>query len=76
VLDSAGVQIGVVTSGGFGPTFNGPIAMGYVAAASAKPGTPVNLTVRDKRLAARIVAMPFVPHRYAPSTPPKSTTPA
>ncbi|MBB5517879.1 glycine cleavage system aminomethyltransferase GcvT [Amphiplicatus metriothermophilus] len=59
-----GVRIGVVTSGGFGPSVNGPVAMGYVAADFAAPGTALNLIVRGKALAARVVAMPFAPHRY------------
>jgi aminomethyltransferase len=70
VLDAAGAAIGKVTSGGFGPTFNGPVAMGYVAAASAKPGTPIQLAVRDKRLPAKVAALPFVPHRYVRATSP------
>jgi aminomethyltransferase len=64
VTDMAGRQIGVITSGGFGPTANGPVAMGYVESAFAKAGTPVRLIVRDKPLPAQIVALPFVPHNY------------
>src|SRR5262245_52536814 len=60
----AGEPIGKVTSGGFGPTVNGPIAMGYVENGFAEPGTNVQLIVRGKELAASIVALPFVPHRY------------
>jgi aminomethyltransferase len=56
--------IGTVTSGGFSPTLNRPIAMGYVDRGSAQPGTPVLVVVRGKELSARIVPMPFVPHRY------------
>ncbi|HRK24969.1 MAG TPA: glycine cleavage T C-terminal barrel domain-containing protein, partial [Beijerinckiaceae bacterium] len=62
-----GRRIGTVTSGGFGPTLNGPLAMGYVEAAFAAPGTEVSLIVRDKPLPARIVSMPFVPNRYVRS---------
>jgi aminomethyltransferase len=64
ILDAAGVKIGAVTSGGFGPSVNGPIAMGYVAAAHASLGTKVGLLVRGKALPAEIVQMPFTPHRY------------
>jgi aminomethyltransferase len=65
VLSLLGERIGVVTSGGFGPSVNGPVAMGYVAAAAyAKAGTPVNLMVRGKALGAGIVPLPFVLHRY------------
>jgi aminomethyltransferase len=60
-----GRAIGVVTSGGFGPSVNGPIAMGYVEAASAETGALVHLIVRGKPLPARIVQLPFFPHRYA-----------
>lgn len=59
-----GTRIGVVTSGGFGPSVNGPVAMGYVAADFAAPGTALNLIVRGKALAARVAATPFTPHRY------------
>jgi aminomethyltransferase len=59
-----GREIGVVTSGGFGPTVNGPIAMGYVTREAAALGTPLRLMVRGKPLPARVAAMPFTPHRY------------
>lgn len=61
---TSGALIGRVSSGGFGPTVGGPIAMGYVMAASAEIGRPVNLVVRGKALAGEIVRLPFVPHRY------------
>ncbi|WP_018182575.1 glycine cleavage system aminomethyltransferase GcvT [Kaistia granuli] len=64
IRDASGTTIGIVTSGGFGPTAGGPIAMGYVAAGSAAIGTPVTLVVRGKDLAATVAPMPFVPHRY------------
>ena len=64
IVDAAGAKIGTVTSGGFGPTVNGPICMGYVPAALATPGTPVGLLVRGKVLPAKIAGMPFAPHRY------------
>jgi aminomethyltransferase len=66
ILSLLGERIGVVTSGGFGPSVNGPVAMGYVAAPYAEAGTPVSLMVRGKGLGAGIVALPFVPHRYVP----------
>jgi aminomethyltransferase len=59
-----GQAIGRVTSGGFGPSADRPVAMGYVEAAFAESGTPVQLIVRGRALPARIAAMPFVPHRY------------
>ncbi len=59
-----GVEAGRVTSGGFSPSLQRPIAMAYVDAALAAPGTVVELDNRGRRLAARVVALPFVPHRY------------
>lgn len=59
-----GEEIGIVTSGGFGPTIEGPLAMGYVARAHSAIGTPLHLVVRGKPLPARVVATPFAPHRY------------
>jgi aminomethyltransferase len=64
VLDAAGAAAGTVTSGGFGPTVNGPVAMGYVRADLAATGTEVSLEVRGKGLPAKVAAMPFAPHRY------------
>lgn len=64
IRSTDGASIGRVTSGGFGPTVNGPVAMGYVTRRFAEPGTPVVLMVRDKELMARVVPLPFVPHRY------------
>ena len=64
ILSASGDRIGAINSGGFGPTRNGPIAMGYVAAAYAKSGTPVQLVVRGKPLPAVVCDLPFVPHRY------------
>jgi aminomethyltransferase len=60
----AGRDIGKITSGGFGPTVNGPVAMGYVEADHAVVGTPLLLMVRDKALPASIVKLPFVPNRF------------
>jgi aminomethyltransferase len=64
IADKAGQIIGEVTSGGFGPSVGGPVAMGYVQAAFAKPGTAVDLLVRGTPRDAVVVAMPFVPHHY------------
>lgn len=58
------VQIGSLTSGGFSPTLGHPIAMAYVDSAHAAPGSAVEIEVRGRRLAATVVPMPFVPHRY------------
>jgi aminomethyltransferase len=64
IADADGNAIGTVTSGGFAPTLQAPIALGYVAQSHAQPGTPVSIIVRDKPLAASVVKLPFVPHRY------------
>jgi aminomethyltransferase len=64
IVDASGAEIGRVTSGGFGPSVGGPIAMGYVASSAAAPGTPVSLMVRGKPLAARVSPLPFHPHAY------------
>lgn len=64
IVDASGARIGIVTSGGFGPTVNGPVCMGYVPVSFATPGTSVGLIVRGKTLPAKIAGMPFAPHRY------------
>jgi aminomethyltransferase len=58
------IEIGRVTSGGFAPTIGAPIAMAYVPAALAVPGTTVTLAQRGKLHRATVAPMPFVPHRY------------
>jgi aminomethyltransferase len=65
ITDEAGKPIGRVTSGGFGATAGGPIAMGYVVASAAAPGTRVNFIVRGEARPGAVVKLPFVPHRYA-----------
>jgi aminomethyltransferase len=64
LADAAGAIIGRITSGGFGPTVNGPVAMGYVATSHAAAGTPLCALVRGQTLPARVAALPFAPHRY------------
>ncbi len=59
-----GDVIGTVTSGGFGPSVGGPIAMGYVPIAYAKPGTPLCLMLRGKAISAEVVKMPFIQPSY------------
>ncbi|RAI41939.1 hypothetical protein CH341_20590 [Rhodoplanes roseus] len=59
-----GAAIGEVTSGGFGPSIGGPVAMGYVPVADAAVETILYADVRGKRLPVRVAAMPFVPNRY------------
>lgn len=64
VLDDEGNEIGRITSGGFSPSLQRPIAMGYVAAPFAELGTALKLEQRGKLFDARVAPMPFVPHRY------------
>ena len=56
--------LGAVTSGGFGPSVEAPIAMGYVAAAFAKPGTALMGEVRGKNLPVTVSELPFHPTTY------------
>jgi len=64
IQDMDGNTIGEITSGGFGPTAGGPVAMGYVARKFTKVGTPIQLIVRGKARAATVAKMPFAPHNY------------
>jgi aminomethyltransferase len=64
IADKQGRIIGKVTSGGFGPSLNAPVAMGYVESAFAAIDTEIDLVVRGKPLPARVAPMPFVPNRY------------
>jgi len=64
IVTTAGAPIGVITSGGFGPSVGAPIAMGFVERSHADAGTPVGLIVRGRTLTARVVALPFHPHAY------------
>jgi aminomethyltransferase len=56
--------IGTVTSGGFGPSLNAPLAMGYVPAALSAIGTLVFAEVRGQRLPLKVATTPFVPNTY------------
>ncbi|WP_338242919.1 glycine cleavage system aminomethyltransferase GcvT [Aurantiacibacter hainanensis] len=56
--------VGTVTSGGFSPTLGHPIAMAYVETEYAEDGTALHIEVRGRRLPARVVPLPFVPHNY------------
>lgn len=64
IIDAAGAGLGEVTSGGFGPTVGGPVAMGYVARESAVVDTPLQVMVRGKALPAKVAKLPFTPQRY------------
>ena len=64
IVGADGGALGTVTSGGYGPTVGGPVAMGYVAAGAATEGTQLMLVVRGQKRPAKVVKLPFVPHRY------------
>jgi aminomethyltransferase len=64
VLDGEGNEVGRITSGGFSPSLQRPIAMGYVATALGEAGTELKLEQRGKLFDAKVAPMPFVPHRY------------
>jgi aminomethyltransferase len=57
-------QIGVITSGGFGPSLNAPVAMGYLPASHAAPENTVFAELRGQRLPLRVAPTPFVPNTY------------
>lgn len=65
IVAGDGTAAGTITSGGFSPTLNAPIAMGYVRKDLVAESTPLHVIVRGKALPARVVPLPFVPHRYA-----------
>jgi aminomethyltransferase len=64
ITDTAGNKVGAITSGGFGPSVNGPIAMGYVEIEHAAVDTTLQLTVRGKSLTSKVIKMPFVQQNY------------
>jgi aminomethyltransferase len=65
IVAADGTAAGTITSGGYSPTLSAPIAMGYVRKDLAAVGSALHLMVRGKPLPARVVPLPFVPHRYA-----------
>ena len=62
--DATGRAVGAVTSGGFGASVDGPIAMGYVETQFSQPGTQITALPRGKPRVCRVVSLPFFPHRY------------
>ncbi len=64
IIDTNDHVVGIITSGGFGPTVGGPVAMGYVRADLAAVGTKLRLVLRGKPIDAEVVSLPFTPHRY------------
>jgi len=57
-------QVGTITSGGYGPTCNRPVAMGYVDTRYARVGTSLVADVRGKDVPCEVTKLPFVPHNY------------
>jgi aminomethyltransferase len=64
IHDMAGNIIGKITSGGFGPTVAGPVAMGYISAENSNIGTEIQLIIRSKPQPAEVCALPFVTQNY------------
>jgi aminomethyltransferase len=64
LVDDGGQAVGRVTSGGYGPTLGGPVAMGYVETAFSKTGTALSALVRGKSVPVEVAKTPFVPSRY------------
>jgi aminomethyltransferase len=64
VVDGEGNEVGKVTSGGFSPSLEAPIAMAYVPLASAEPGSRIEMAQRGRVYQGVVTPMPFVPHRY------------
>lgn len=64
IQSQEGETLGQITSGGFGPTVGGPVALGYVKSSHIAPGTEVNLIIRGKAQPATVVALPFVQQNY------------
>ncbi|MGJ3263180.1 MAG: glycine cleavage system aminomethyltransferase GcvT [Salinarimonas sp.] len=59
-----GEGVGVVTSGGFGPSVERPIVMGYVKPDCAQIGAALHCVVRGKPLVGLVVPLPFTPARF------------
>ena len=68
LISDAGEVVGHITSGGFSPTMQRPIAMGYVARPQATPGVTLFTELRGNRIGVEVAPLPFVAHRYTKST--------
>ena len=64
ICNEDGEEIGHITSGGFGPSAEGPVAMGYIDITYSKVDTKIQLKIRNKLVPATVVKLPFVPQRY------------
>ncbi len=64
LVNCEGQPVGSVTSGGFAPSLNGPVAMGYVDSPLAEPGTSLRAMVRGKPLPVTVTPLPFIQTGY------------
>ncbi len=64
LFDASGNKVGVVTSGGFGPSLGAPVAMAYVASECAELGSELLAQVRNKQVPVTVCKMPFVAQNY------------
>ena len=64
LFDEKDTKVGIVTSGGFGPTCEAPVAMGYIDPDVADDGSRLIAHARDKEFPCQIAALPFVQHKY------------
>ena len=62
--NESGDTVGRITSGGYGPTAGGPVAMGYIQNEYALPGTMLQAIVREHRCHVQVTPLPFIEHRY------------
>ncbi|MFH1158525.1 MAG: glycine cleavage system aminomethyltransferase GcvT [Pseudomonadota bacterium] len=64
LLSPEGKKIGIVTSGGFGPTVDGPVAIGYVETAFSATGTKLQAMLRGTARSCEVAALPFIKPGY------------
>lgn len=64
LVDAGGKEIGIITSGGFGPSCDAPVAMGYVETAFAKTGTEIHAMLRGQPRPCTVAATPFIQQNY------------
>ena len=64
LTDGDGNEAGIINSGGFGPTVNHPVAMGYVNKSALDAGSPLFADVRGNKIPVAVASLPFTPHRY------------
>lgn len=68
IINDTDEQVGRITSGGYGQTIGGPVAMGYVLTQYAAVGTKLSVVIRDRRHTLYVTALPFVGHNYYKNT--------